>query len=58
MTSLLVVLSVWVLVSGLAAVGFCALLTGARLIDQGDLAHGRAVPQPRDGEPVLTPAGV
>jgi hypothetical protein len=51
MTSLLVVLSVWVLVSGLAAVGFCALLTGARLIDQGHLAHGRAVPQPRDASP-------
>ena len=58
MTSLLVVLAAWILLSGLAAVGFCVLLTGARLVDQGRPGAGRAVPRPRDDEPVLTPAGV
>lgn len=58
MTSLLVVLSAWVLLSGLAAVGFCVLLTGARLLDEGRLVEHGDVPQVRDSEAVLTAAGV
>ena len=58
MTSLLVVLAAWLLLSGLAAVGFCVLLTGARRLDEGHPGHRRSAPQPRDGEPVLTPAGI
>ena len=59
MTSLLmVVVAAWVLLSALAALGFCVLLTGARLADEARGEPAAPRPRPRDGDTALTPAAV